>query len=172
MRTNREKAVLRPGAQADLPRLVNIYNHYVVNTHSTFDVDRFTVESRSRWFEAFAATGPYRLLVAEIAGHLVGYASSCQFKPKPAYSTSVETSIYLDPEDLGRGIGRQLYGGLIELLQQESSVHRAYGGIALPNPESVALHERLGFRRVATYHEVGFKLGRYWDVSWYEKDVA
>ena len=104
--------------------------------------------------------------------NIVGYASSTSFKPRPAYSTSVETTVYLDREQTGNGFGRLLYGDLLEQLIHEESVHRAYGGVALPNPASVALHQRLGFVHVASYHEVGYKFGKYWDVDWFEKDVS
>jgi len=163
---------IRPGAARDLNRLVQIYNHYVTGTHVTFDVEPFAVGARTQWFTQFAESGPYRLYVGELGEDIVGYASSLPFKPKPAYNTSVETTIYLDPEQAGNGYGRALYGHLLAELVAEPTVHRAYGGIALPNPVSVALHEKLGFERVATYHEVGYKFGKYWDVHWYEKDLS
>jgi phosphinothricin acetyltransferase len=130
------------------------------------------VEGRRPWFLGFAAPGPHRLLVAEQGDRVVGYASSREFRAKPAYRTSVETTVYLDPACVGRGVGRRLYGDLLELLRREPAVHRAYGGIALPNERSIALHEVLGFRPVGSFREVGFKLGRYWDVCWYELDVG
>ncbi len=163
---------IRQAEPRDLNRLVEIYNHYVTETHVTFDTEPFAVGARTQWFTQFSDSGPYRLLVAEMDEALVGYASSTRFKQRPAYGTSVETTIYIDPEHLGKGIGRPLYGDLLQRLQKEESVHRAYAGIALPNPGSVALHERLGFVRVGSYHEVGFKLGKYWDVDWFEKDMA
>lgn len=163
---------IRPAQARDLNRLVEIYNHYITETHSTFDTQPFAVGARAQWFTRFSETGPYRLFVAEIDGGVAGYASSLPFKTRPAYSTSVETAIYLDPAHTGNGLGKRLYGHLLEELVVEETLHRAYGGVALPNPASVALHEKLGFERVATYHEVGYKFGRFWDVCWYEKDLA
>jgi phosphinothricin acetyltransferase len=163
---------IRAAEAGDLNRLVQIYNHYVTETHVTFDVEPFAVGARTQWFTQFGEAGPHRLCVAELGDAIVGYASSLPFKPKPAYKTSVETTIYLDPEQTGNGHGRALYGHLLAELTAEPAVHRAYGGIALPNPASVALHEKLGFVRVATYHEVGYKFGKYWDVHWYEKDMS
>jgi phosphinothricin acetyltransferase len=110
--------------------------------------------------------------VAEVSGEPAGYASSREFRAKAAYRQSVETTIYLDPEVVGRGLGRSLYGALLRILESETSVHRAYAGIALPNEASVALHRGLGFRPVGTFHEAGHKFDRYWDVAWYEKDVS
>lgn len=165
------KLQLRDAEAGDLSTIVDIYNHYVTETHATFDTEPFAVGARTQWFTQFAATGPHRLLVAESNAGVAGYASSTQFKSRPAYSTSVETTVYLDPDQVGRGLGLRLYGALLEQLISEPSVHRAYGGVALPNPQSIALHEKLGFEHVATYHEVGYKLGKYWDVNWYEKEV-
>ena len=162
---------IRNAAAADRDAIVEIYNHYIRETPVTFDVETFTVDSRGPWFGQFADTGRYRLLVAEIAGQVIGYASSVRFKDRAAYDTSVETSVYLHPEHVGRGVGGRLYTALFDELAREGTLHRAYGGIAMPNPASVALHETLGFRKVATYTEVGFKFGRYWDVCWFEKEL-
>lgn len=163
---------LRAAEEHDLAHLVHIYNHYVEHTHSTFDTQPVTVEERRPWFAQFSRTGPHRLLVAEMQGVAVGYATSSTFRAKPAYATSVETTVYLDSRFLGRGIGVALYGRLLELLESEPEVHRAVAGIALPNSASVALHERLGFVPVGTFHEIGLKFGEYWDVQWYERDLS
>jgi phosphinothricin acetyltransferase len=163
---------IRPGETGDLNRLVEIYNHYITETHTTFDTNPFAVGERTQWFTQFSASGPFRLLVTENDGAVAGYACSSPFKPKPGYGTSVETSIYLDPAYIGQGLGRPLYGRLLDELRSEDLLHRAYGGVALPNPASIVLHEQLGFVHVATYHEVGYKFGKYWDVNWYEKDLS
>jgi len=160
---------IRKGRSEDLPRLLEIYNHYVEHTHITFDIKLASLEAREIWFEAFSEVGPYRLLVADSNGHVGGYASSREFRVKPAYVPSVEMSIYLGPDDCGSGIGYALYTGLLAELEEEPTVHRAYGGVALPNEASIALHQRLGFERVGTFSEVGFKFGRYWDVAWFER---
>ena len=163
---------IRAAKPGDLHRLVEIYNHYVTETHITFDTEPFVVAARTQWFTQFAESGPYRLLVATLNDEIVAYASSTVFKPKPAYSTSVESTIYLDRTQTGNGYGYQLYRRLLEDLAEEPAVHRVYGGVALPNAGSVALHEKLGYLRVASFHEVGFKFGKYWDVDWFEKGVA
>ena len=143
-----------------------------MHSHATFDTQVVDVSQWRAWFDTFSGTGPYRLLVAEANGELVGYACSSRFKERPAYNTSVESTIYLDADSVGRGYGEKLYAALLDTVAGEDSVHRAYGVIALPNRESVALHERLGFTHVGTCHEVGFKFGSFWDVGWYEKDMS
>ena len=164
---------IRPAERADLAALTDIYNHYVETSHATFDITPFSVDQRAEWFSHYATHGPYRLLVAEDQGAVVGYASSSPFRPKPAYQTSVETSVYLHPDAAGRGLGRAVYRELLAILDREHEhVHRAYAGVALPNAASVALHLRCGFTPLGIYHEVGFKFGRYIDVAWFERNVA
>jgi phosphinothricin acetyltransferase len=163
---------IRQGESADLNKLVEIYNHYVTETHVTFDTTPFLVTDRIQWFNQFTPDGPYRLLVADSNGAILGYATSTRYKPREGYDTSVETTIYLDPGECGHGAGLPLYAALMDQLLADPAVHRAYGGIALPNDASVALHLKLGFERVGSYHEVGFKFDRYWDVDWFEKDVS
>ncbi|MGH8968411.1 MAG: GNAT family N-acetyltransferase [Actinomycetes bacterium] len=99
---------------------------------------------------------------------LLGYATSSRLRDKPAYDTSVETTVYCAPSALGRGAGSLLYDHLFRALASED-LHRAYAGIAMPNDASVALHLRHGFRELGTYAEVGRKFGRYWDVRWFER---
>jgi phosphinothricin acetyltransferase len=162
---------VRAAVPADVPALTSLYNHYVEHTHITFDVERFTVEQRAEWFGHYACTGRHRLLVAvDAADTVLGYATSGTFRTKPAYVTSVETTVYVAADAVGRGVGRALYGGLLTALSDED-VHRAYAGVALPNDASLALHERFGFTEIGTFREVGRKFGRYWDVRWLERPM-
>ena len=161
------ETTIRPGLERDLEALVDIYNHYILETPVTFDVEPCTAESRRSWFEGFAQTGRYRLFVAESAGEILGYSHSHRFRPKAAYETSVETTVYLKPGYEGRGLGSALYTALLDALRAED-VHRAYGGVAQPNEKSNAMHRKLGFREAAHFAEVGRKFGRYYDVTWFE----
>lgn len=161
---------VRPGSEADLEALNDLYNHYVLEAHCTFDLEPLTMEWRREWFTHYANTGPYRLFVALDGGRLVGFATSSKFRPKPGYDTSVETSVYVAPDAIGKGAGSRLYTELFHALEGED-LHRAYAGISLPNPASIALHERFGFKRVAHFTEQGRKFGRYWDVAWFEKPL-
>ena len=164
-------SIVRAGTEADLPALTRIYNHYVEHSVATFDVEPFSVDARRDWFAHHGATGPHRLLVAEVDGQAAGYATSGPFRLKPAYSRTVETSIYLDPPATGRGTGRLLYTELLDAVTA-AGMHRAYAGVALPNDASEALHRRCGFRAVGTFTEVGWKQERWVDVRWYERSLA
>ncbi len=159
---------IRPAVRADVPRLTEIYNHYVIHTPVTFDVEPYTVEKREVWFNQFAAAGRYRILVAATDGVVLGYVCTMRFRPKTAYETTVETSIYCATDAVGKGIGWRLYAALFEALRDED-IHRYVAGYTLPNPVSAALHERFGFKRVGIFSEVGRKFGKYWDVAWNER---
>ncbi|HTL30034.1 MAG TPA: GNAT family N-acetyltransferase, partial [Tepidisphaeraceae bacterium] len=156
--------------RSDLPALLDIYNHYVLTTPITFDIEPRTLAQRMEWFGAFAETGRYQCFVAEMDGRPIGWASSGRFKDRRAYETSVELSVYLAPDAHGKGLGRKLYEALIAALRGED-IHRLYGGITLPNDASIALHEAMGFKRVSLTSEVGRKFGRYWDVALYERPL-
>ena len=162
---------IRPATGEDLAAVNDIYNQYVVETHFTFDLDPMTMDARREWFTHYGSSGRYRLLVALADDAVIGYACSSRFRPKVGYETSVETSVYLAPEAVGHGAGLRLYEELFSALEGED-LHRAYAGIALPNPASIGLHERFGFKRVAHYTEQGRKFGRYWDVAWFEKPLG
>ncbi len=153
---------------ADLPALLAIYNHYVLHTPITFDVEPRTLAQRREWLDGFAPAGRYQCFVAVKGGEAIGWACTAPFKQKAAYETSAETSIYLAPGEAGRGLGRRLYETLFAALQGED-LHRLYAGISVPNDASVALHETMGFRLVGTYDEVGRKFGRFWDVAWFAR---
>lgn len=157
---------IRPGVMDDLAALTALYNHYVATSHATFDLRPATLDERREWFSHYAPSGPHRLLVAIDGDRLLGYACSSKLRPKPAYATSVETSVYVEPMAQGRGVGAQLYRALFAALAGED-VHRAFAGIALPNPASVALHRRFGFTDLGVFDEVGRKFDRYWSVQWF-----
>ncbi len=162
---------VRGGTLEDLERINEIANQYIRETHYNFELELMTSEQRREWFSTFADQGRHRLLVGLTGDLVIGFASSGRYRPKHGYDTSVETSIYLAPEAVGRGAGSKLYEALFKSLEHED-IHRAYAGIALPNPASIALHERFGFKRVAHFTEQGRKFERYWDVAWYEKPMG
>ena len=163
--------IVRVAEPGDLSRIVGIYNYYVENSHSTFDLATYSVGERVPWFAQFSADGPHQMLVAEADGKVIGWACSGAYKERPGYDVSVETTVYVDHEAFGCGFGTALYKTLFERLDGKG-LHGAYAGIALPNDASVRLHEAFGFRKIGEFREVGYKFDRYWTVAWFEKRIS
>ena len=163
--------VVRAAVLDDLPALTDIYNHYIVHTPITFDVAPYTVEQRRPWFDEHAAAGRHRLVVAvDDDGSIAGYATTSRWRPKAAYDTTVESSVYCRHDARRRGIGRLLYESLFAAICNED-VHMIVAGATLPNDASVALHERLGFTQVGVFRSVGRKFDRFWDVAWFQRPL-
>ncbi len=161
---------IRPGALEDLPRLTEIHNHYVLNTHITFDVCAYKPEERVGWFHEHSDGHRYRLLVAEEQAQVLGYVATGRFRAKQSYDTTVEASIGCAPDAVSKGVGSKLYAALFEALASED-IHRIVAGIAQPNPASNALHKKFRFQEVGVFREVGRKFGKYWDVLWMERPL-
>lgn len=157
---------IRPAEAADLPALLTIYNHAVEHSTATFDVQARTAEAGQRWLAAHCGIHP--LLVAELAGEVVGYASLSPYRPMPAYDTTAELSVYLRPDRQGRGIGFALAQAIIDKARAEKQLHLLVSVITATHAASIRLHEKLGFRHAGTLHEAGFKFGSYHSVVHYE----
>ena len=158
--------VIRDAVLSDLPALTALYNHYVVHTPITFDVVTLQPEQRRPWFDDHAPGGRH-LLVAEEGGGSSA-RDSARWRPNPP--ATVESSVYVRHDAVGRGIGRLLYSTLFDLLAGEH-VHTVVAGVALPNDASIALHERFGFQQVGVFREVGQKFDRFWDVAWFQRPM-
>jgi phosphinothricin acetyltransferase len=163
-----DNVVIRPAALADLPALTEIHNHYVVNTHITFDIVPFVVQARRPWFDEHNDGKRYRIFVAVDGNQVLGSASSGRHRSKAAYDTTVELSIECHPDAVGRGIGTRLYQALFDALASQD-IHSMVAGVAQPNEASNRLHRSFGFREIGAYTEVGRKFGKYWDVLWFER---
>lgn len=159
-------ASVRPANAADVPVLAEIYGDAVRSSVATFDVADPPLRY---WHDKVASAEPGdHVIVVEEAGVVIGYAYSAAFRPRPAYAATRETSIYLAPQALGRGLGRLTYEHLLALLRADQ-MHCAVAVVAMPNPASVALHESLGFELVGTLREVGRKFDRWVDTRWYQR---
>lgn len=161
---------VRPAQADDAAAIAAIYNHYILTTTVSFEelaVDAAEIALRMAGVEA--AGLPY--LVAEDNGSVTGYAYATPWRARPAYRGSVETSVYLATGSHGRGTGTALYRLLLAQLT-ELGFHLAIGGIAQPNPASVALHEKLGFEKVAHFSEVGRKFGHWIDVGYWQRRLG
>ncbi len=158
--------MIRPIETHDIEAITAIYNHYIEQTVITFEEQAVScAEMASRVQEITSAALPW--WVACEQDRVVGFAYASKWKGRCAYRFSVEATVYLAPDAVGRGHGKALYQHLFSLLR-EKSYHTVMGGIALPNAASVALHESLGFQQVAHFKEVGYKFNRWIDVGYWQ----
>ncbi len=162
--------MIRQAAQSDATEIAEIYNHYISNTTITFEeIPLSGQEMAGRIADTETEGLPW--LVAESDGQVVGYAYASKWKGRCAYRYSAEVTVYLAQESTGKGLGATLYEALFRELK-ERSYHVVMGGIALPNPASIALHEKLGMTQVAHFKEVGFKFDQWIDVGYWQKSLA
>ena len=158
---------IRLANEGDAAAIAAIYRPYVEDSRMSFEEQAPEPPEIARRMES--PLHPW--LAAEEDGRVLGYASSSPYHRRPAYRWTAETSIYLSAEAHGRGLGTLLLSRLIELLTAQRYV-TAIGAIALPNPASIALHQRLGFLAAGLYRGVGFKLDQWTDVSLWQRDLA
>lgn len=157
---------IRMATVEDAAAIAAIYNPYVADTCITFETEPVQAAGMAaRITEVLDAGLPW--LLAEDAAGAAGFAYASKWKGRCAYRFSVESTVYLHRDHTGRGIGRALYGRLLEEIRARR-MHAVIGGIALPNAASVALHERLGFRKVAHFEQVGYKQDRWVDVGYWQ----
>ena len=149
----------------DTEQICEIYNHYILNTSITFEENTVAENEMKERIEKVSANYPW--LVYEERNKVLGYAYATEWRTRPAYRNSVEVTIYLNPNTVGKGIGVKLYKVLLDQLKA-MNFHAIIGGIALPNPGSIALHEKLGFQQAAHFKEVGYKFKKWVDVGYWE----
>jgi phosphinothricin acetyltransferase len=160
---------IRLGTTADASELYEIYGPYVEETAISFET---VVPSAHEMAERIEHTmQSYPWLVAQDGGQLLGYAYAHAFAQRFAYRFSAETSIYLRSSARGQGVGKRLYTALFNILDAQG-YREAFAGIAQPNPSSVALHESMGFERVARFKRVGWKLEKWHDVEWWQRAIG
>lgn len=159
--------MIRSATAADAAAIAAIYNHYVAHTIVTFEEEPVSAADMARRIdETLEAKLPW-LVWAATDGRISGYAYASKWKSRCSYRFSAEATVYLDKSATGRGLGTQLYAAVIAELRT-LKMHAVIGGVALPNPASVALHENLGFKQVAHFKETGFKFDQWIDVGYWE----
>ena len=158
---------VRPVTVDDLDAVNAIYNHWIRVSSANFYTDDISADERQGWYDALDGRR-YRAFVAVADGAVVGFAYTGKVRPRAAYDTSVEVTVYVADGCTRGGIGSALYDALFAAIAGED-IHRLYAVITVPNDASVALHERFGFRLAGLFSEQGRKFGRYWDVGWYER---
>lgn len=159
---------IRPVRAADIPAITRIYNYYSLNTVISFDTAAQTESEKHEQMLAICQNGVY--LVAERAGAVLGYAYAKPWMIRPAYAHSFESTIYLDNErDTAacRGLGEVLYRALLQALAERGNVHVLLANLTAGNRPSEALHEKLGFRKIAEFPEVGYKFNRWLGIAYY-----
>ena len=161
--------MIRPYQPTDTAACATVYNHYIRHTVVSFEEVEITEAEMAR--RAGKVQPDFPWLVWETAGQVLGYAYGAPWNERAAYRYAAESTIYLHPEATGQGIGTQLYQALLDQLQTQG-ITTVIGGIALPNAGSVALHEKLGFEKVAHYARVGYKFGRWIDVGYWQRFFA
>ena len=158
--------MLRSATLTDAAAIAAIYNHYVAHTIITFEEEAVTAVDMAAQITATLDAGrPW--LVSEEQGRVLGYSYASGWKSRCSCRFSLETTVYLDKDATGRGLGTKLYTALIGTLRQ-TKTHALIGGISLPNAASVALHEKLGFAKIGHFKQVGWKFGQWIDVGYWE----
>lgn len=152
----------------DAAQALAIYDPVVRETTISFEVDPPTLAEMRLRITTTLERYPWLVCAAE--DELLGYAYAGPHRSRPAYQWAVDVSVYIGPRRRRQGVGAALYTTLLRTLARQG-FYSAYAGIALPNPGSVALHEALGFVAVGVYHQVGYKLGRWHDVGWWQRSL-
>ncbi len=150
---------IRYAEEKDIESLLKIYNYEIENGFATFDLTPKSVEQWEQWFHCHN-TGNHPLIVWDVDGTAVGYASLSGYREKEAYKSTVELSVYVDNGFRGRGIGTALMKEIIDIARKDESIHTVVSVITSDNEGSIRLHERLGFDYCGTIPQVGEKFGR------------
>ena len=149
----------------DAEEICDIYNYYVMNTAISFEEAAVSVEEMKGRIKKVLLEYPW--FVYEIDGRIAGYAYATRWKARSAYRYTLESTVYIDGRHKGKGIGTSLYKHLLKDLE-DRGCHSAIGVITIPNPGSIALHEKCGFKKAAHFKEVGYKHQRWIDVGYWQ----
>lgn len=152
----------------DANELAEIYNYYIENTIVTFE--ELAIDAEEMKKRILEVVQKYPWIVYEENGQIIGYAYASVYKNRSAYNRSVESTVYLNSKNTSKGIGSKLYAELIKQLK-EMRIHVIVGIISLPNEESIALHEKFGFKKVAHFKEIGNKFNKWVDVGYWQLTI-
>jgi phosphinothricin acetyltransferase len=160
---------IRTVEDRDIDAITAIYNYYILHTIITFETTAIAPSEMARRIEDKLTR--YVWLVAELDQEMIGYAYYGAFHPRAAYAHTVEPTIYLHPDKTGQGWGQLLYRELIQSAQNQG-FQELVALIALPNPGSLGLHEKMGFHAVGQLKNVGYKFDQYLDVVFWQKSLV
>ena len=159
-------AILRPAIEEDLGSILEIYNHYVLNSDATFDFEPRTPKAGEQWFRT--RTDRHPIVVADDSGRVLGWSSLSPWSSHGGYRNTCELSIYVHPTSTGRGIGRSLFRAVVASAI-DLGHHCLLARITTENPLSASMHQRAGFEVIGVMKEAGEKRGRYLDVLLLQK---
>ena len=166
MSDNRE---IRLATEADAEGMLAIYTPVVLETAISFEMEPPSVEEFQSRIRTTLTRTPW--LVCEIDGRIAGYAYAGALRSRAAYQWSVEVTVYVHADNRRHGVGSVVYTSLFDCLRLQG-FWNSYAAITLPNPGSVGLHERMGFFRIGTYYNVGYKFGTWHDVGWWQSELG
>lgn len=160
--------MIRLASERDAESILAIYAPYVRETPISFEFEPPSVAQMQERIRSIVAAFPW--LVCERDGRVTGYAYASRHRERAAYQWAVDVTVYVDPATQRGGIGRALYTALLGIVTAQGFFN-AFAGITLPNPASVGLHESLGFKPLGVYRNVGYKLGRWHNVGWWQRQL-
>ncbi len=159
--------VIRAATDNDAQAICAIYNYYITDTVITFEEEVICSSEICQRIARVKSDNLPWLVAEDTHGNIVGYAYAAKWRQRFSYRFSVEVTVYLSVDHLGKGIGSKLYQALFKQLKAQG-IHSVIGGITLPNEASVAIHEKFAMRKVAHFKEVGFKFNRWLDVGYWQ----
>ncbi|MFY0480996.1 GNAT family N-acetyltransferase [Flavobacterium sp. PLA-1-15] len=157
------EAIIRPAVIEDLPSILEIVNHAILDTTAIYDYDERTLAEQQIWFEEKQASN-FPVIVAEFENEVIGFGTYGAFRVKIGYRFTVEHSVYVNEKAIGKGIGKLLLQKLIDLAKEQNH-HSMIGVIDASNSASIAFHKKFGFQEVGILKEAGYKFDKWLDVS-------
>lgn len=161
--------VIRPATVKDAAAILGIYEEYIKNTAVTFEIEVPSLVAFEERMERIMSGFPW--LVCEMDGEIAGYAYASKHGERASYRWSADLSVYIHEKFHRNHIASELYDEVIALLQKQG-YYTVYAGVSTPNPKSEAFHEAYGFRCLGEFKNVGYKLGEWRGVAWYELPIA
>ncbi len=158
--------LIRRATAGDAACCAEIYAPFVEGNWISFEIDAPSAGEMATRIGEYDSSHAW--LVAEIGGRIAGYAYASPHRTRAAYATSADVAVYVDAAHARKGVATSLYAALFPLLR-DKGLHAAFAGIALPNDASIALHKACGFVSVGVYREVGWKMGAWRDVGWWQR---
>lgn len=159
---------IRVAESTDAEKILEIYSPFILNSGITQETEIPSIENFRQRIISTLKERPW--LVSETGKEIAGYAYAGKHRERKGYQWCIEPSVYVNEKYSGRGAASALYTALFELLKLQGFVN-AYAVITLPNQRSVSFHENFGFRYLTTYKKIGFKLGQWHDVGWWELEI-